>query len=214
MNKSFNDFIDIVAKLRSPEGCPWDREQVIPNYKKFFIEETYELVEAIDSEDSDLIKEELGDVLLLVVMTAQIAKEEGLFEISDVIDSISEKMVVRHPHVFADAEVKDAEEVLANWMKIKAERKQRKTLHERMPKHAPALLKTRILFKEMKHTGHAGKIVFDDEVKKTISFARTLDDGQLTEAILLLAKEAYDRDLDIEELLRQRVLEEADKYNY
>lgn len=214
MKKKFEDFVDVVSKLRSPEGCPWDRKQTVPDYKKFLIEEAYELVEAIDADDPELIKEELGDVLLLVVMIAQIAKEQGDFDINDVVDAIAEKMIFRHPHVFGDKSVKDAEEVLKNWMEQKSIDKQRKTLMERLPKQAPALLKSRILFKEMKHTGHENKIAFDEKVANLFIDAAELSDKQIVESVFHLSYLAYKRSIDIEETLRQRVLDEANKHKY
>lgn len=121
--KIFKDFVDIVAKLRSPQGCPWDREQVPENYKDYLREEVEELIDAIEKNDIDNIKEELGDVLLLVVMLSQIYSEDDHFQINDVLEGIRAKMIHRHPHVFGDVKVKDAEEVLENWKKIKAEEK-------------------------------------------------------------------------------------------
>lgn len=119
----FNDFIEIIAALRAPGGCPWDISQTHESLKECLMEESDEVLQAIDSGDDANLCEELGDVLLQVVMHAQIASEEGRFDINDVIQDVSEKMVRRHPHVFGDVKVTSQEESLALWKKIKEEEK-------------------------------------------------------------------------------------------
>ena len=111
--------MEIIARLRGPEGCPWDRKQTHDSLKPYFIEEVYEAIEAIDSKEPHHMADELGDVLLQIALHSQIASENGEFTIEDVINCISEKMIRRHPHVFGDIRVKDADEVLINWEKIK-----------------------------------------------------------------------------------------------
>lgn len=115
----FNDLLDIMDKLRSEDGCPWDREQTHESLKRYLIEESYEVLESIDEKDDDKLTEELGDVLLQVVFHAQIGKEEGFFNINDVIKSICNKMINRHPHVFGEVDVNTSEEVLVSWDNIK-----------------------------------------------------------------------------------------------
>lgn len=119
----FSSFRHIIAELRGPNGCPWDKEQTHQSLKKYLIEECYELLEAIDKDDIDHIIEELGDVLLQVVLHSQIGEDEGMFSIDDVIKGVAEKMVRRHPHVFGTQTVQDSEEVLANWEEIKRKEK-------------------------------------------------------------------------------------------
>lgn len=151
----FKDFEEIVERLRSKDGCPWDKEQTHSSLKKCLIEEAYEVVEGIDilekSGDFTNLKEELGDVLLQVVMHSQIAKEEELFTMQDVIQEISKKMIRRHPHVFADAVVKNSEGVLKNWEEIKKEekkeRKEEDTLHQ-IPKAFPPLVRVNKVLKK------------------------------------------------------------------
>src|SRR3989475_6687517 len=106
---------EVVARLRAPGGCPWDREQTHESLRPYLLEETYELLEAIDSGDDPKIKEELGDLLLQVAMHAEIAAQEGRFSAADVSEGVAAKMVTRHPHVFGNTEVADAEDVLRNW---------------------------------------------------------------------------------------------------
>jgi MazG family protein len=113
--------LDIMARLRGPGGCPWDREQTPESLRPYVIEEAYEVVEAIDRGDPAGIRDELGDLLLQVVFHAQLADEAGRFTIADVADAIANKLVRRHPHVFADVRVRDADEVVRNWSRIKAE---------------------------------------------------------------------------------------------
>ncbi|RLQ91682.1 bifunctional methyltransferase/pyrophosphohydrolase YabN [Falsibacillus albus] len=115
----FSTFRNIIAQLRGPNGCPWDKKQTHQSLKKYLIEEAYELLEAIDNDDIDHMIEELGDVMLQVLLHAQIGEDEGMFSIDDVIKGISEKMVRRHPHVFGDVEAEDEHAVLSNWDKIK-----------------------------------------------------------------------------------------------
>ncbi|OCA91599.1 nucleoside triphosphate pyrophosphohydrolase [Pseudobacillus wudalianchiensis] len=121
--KEFSVLRQIIATLRGPDGCPWDREQTHTSLKKYLIEEAYELLDAIDQEDDDHMIEELGDVLLQVLLHAQIGEDEGMFSIEDVIESISRKMIRRHPHVFGNVEAENAEAVVSNWQKIKSEEK-------------------------------------------------------------------------------------------
>ena len=134
----FEELENIIARLRAPDGCPWDREQTHSSLKAACIEEAAEVVCGInileDTGNSDNLKEELGDLLLLIVMHAQIAEEEGLFTMDDVIQGISEKMIRRHPHVFGEETVSDSGEVLDKWDAIK---KQEKTGKEWMENYLP-----------------------------------------------------------------------------
>ena len=141
---TFSDFIDLVEILRSEQGCPWDREQDHQSIRKGLIEETYEVVEAIDNADPVLLREELGDLLLQIVFHAQIEREAGRFEMGDVVDDICKKMIHRHPHVFGSVHVENSTEVLSNWEAIKTEEKQRNTLADKLraiPPMMPALMR-------------------------------------------------------------------------
>lgn len=123
---SYEDFLDIIARLRAPDGCPWDRKQTHESLKECLIEESGEVIDAIDNKDDENLCEELGDLLLQVVMHAQIAAEEGRFTMNDVVQGVSEKMVRRHPHVFGDAKVSSVEEGLDLWNAIKEQEKKSK----------------------------------------------------------------------------------------
>ena len=117
----FEDLVSITRILRSEEGCPWDREQDHHSTRVCLIEETYEVAEAIDNEDPALLREELGDLLFQILFHAQIEDEKGVFDVTDVVDDISKKMVHRHPHVFGNVQVENSGEVLKNWENIKTE---------------------------------------------------------------------------------------------
>ena len=123
---TFKDLVEITAKLRAEDGCPWDREQTFESLRKYMREEAEEAVQAVDKNDMENLCEELGDVLFQVMLNSQIAKEKGLFSIDDVIGGICEKMVRRHPHVFGDIEVNSPEEALALWKEIKLQEKAKK----------------------------------------------------------------------------------------
>jgi len=123
---AFKALYDIVARLRGPGGCPWDMEQTASSLRGELINETYECIEAIDEKNPAHIREELGDMFLLATMLSYIHEQEGKFTIADVLQEVSEKLIRRHPHVFAGLEVKDSSEVLDNWAKIKVEKEGRK----------------------------------------------------------------------------------------
>lgn len=135
----FEDLCGIMALLRSENGCAWDREQTHKSIRKNLIEETYEVIEAIDTDDYTLMREELGDLLLQVVFHSQMAKEEERFDIGDVIDELCKKLIVRHPHVFGDVTVSGSAEVLKNWDAIKYKTKKVRTSTEAMNSISPAL---------------------------------------------------------------------------
>lgn len=141
---TFDDLVDVVYVLRSEQGCPWDKEQDHKSIRNDFIEETYEVIEAIDTEDPVLLREELGDVLLQVVFHARIEEQEGRFDIGDVANDICVKLIHRHPHVFGDVYAETSTQVLQNWDAIKNEEKQRMTYTDKLraiPPMYPALLR-------------------------------------------------------------------------
>jgi len=136
----FDKLVAIMAKLRAPDGCPWDRKQSYRDIAAHTLEETYEVLEAIDADDLAALREELGDLLLQVVFYAQIAKEDGLFDIGDVLDGINEKLIRRHPHVFGEKTVSGEKEVLERWEEIKKDEGKKSVLGG-VPKSLPSLLK-------------------------------------------------------------------------
>src|SRR5690554_4190126 len=157
----------IMEKLRSDQGCPWDREQTHQSLTRYLIEEAYEVIDAIEQQDPQALAEELGDVLLQIVFHAQIASENGQFTMDDVLKAVCEKMIRRHPHVFADTEINSVEDVLSNWEAIKKREKanqDRKSLFDGIPKHLPALLRAE------KIQSKAAKVGFDwNDISGTIA---------------------------------------------
>ncbi|HZK22151.1 MAG TPA: nucleoside triphosphate pyrophosphohydrolase [Oscillospiraceae bacterium] len=153
---TIEDLLLIMKMLRSEKGCPWDKEQTHKSIRHNFLEETYEALEAIDSEDPVLLKEELGDVLLQIVFHSQIEDEKGVFTFSDVADGICKKLIVRHPHIFKNVKAKDSAEVLSNWDEIKFKTKGIKSQSESMekiPKVYPALMKSQKVQEKAKKAG-------------------------------------------------------------
>jgi uncharacterized protein YabN with tetrapyrrole methylase and pyrophosphatase domain len=125
--EKFEKAVGIMARLRAPGGCPWDQEQTFDTIKRYTLEETYEVLEAIDKRDWQELTGELGDLLLQVLFYSEMAKEDGRFSIDDVLDALSNKLISRHPHVFGDVKAEDAQQVLRNWEAFKAEERRRKT---------------------------------------------------------------------------------------
>ncbi len=157
-NYTIDDLTDIMARLRSPEGCPWDKEQTHQSIRPNFLEEVYEAVEAIDCRDDTMLCEELGDVLLQIVFHAQMAKEAGSFNFDSVCDGICKKLILRHPHIFGDVQVENSTQVLANWDAIKRKEKGHATAHQTLqavPKALPGLMRS------SKVQGRAAKVGFD-----------------------------------------------------
>ncbi len=157
-NYNFNDLIEIVRILRAPGGCPWDREQTHKSIRSNFIEETYEAIEAIDTDDLDLLKEELGDVLLQVALHSQIESEKGTFNIDDVCDGVCKKLIIRHPHVFGDVTADTTDAVLKNWDAIKMQTKSQKSQTQAILSVSRALPS---LMRSTKIQQKAAKVGFD-----------------------------------------------------
>jgi MazG family protein len=140
----FARLVEIMARLRAPGGCPWDREQTFDTIKPYLLEETYEVMDAIDARDWNGLADELGDLLLQVVFLSQMAKEAGHFDISDAVEAINSKLIRRHPHVFGEGDAKTADEVVRKWDEIKATEKPRpKGLLAGVPRSLPALMEAR-----------------------------------------------------------------------
>jgi len=136
----FKTLVEIIARLRAPDGCPWDKEQTHGSLRANLLSECYEVLEALDKSDPAKLCEELGDLLLQIVLHAQIAKDDGEFEIGDVIKGITAKIIRRHPHIFGTVKVRDADEVMHNWEALKKEeRRQGASMLEGVPKDMPAL---------------------------------------------------------------------------
>ena len=156
MREEFAALVETVARLRGPGGCPWDREQTHASLKRYVIEETYEVIDAIDSGEPAKLEDELGDLLLQVLLHAQISSETNGFDIADVCARIREKLQRRHPHVFADAQVSGVEDVLHNWEQIKRAEpgnEDRESVLDGVPKSLPALMRAAKISKKAARTG-------------------------------------------------------------
>lgn len=178
---TFSGFEEIVARLRAPDGCPWDREQTHQSLRTHLLEETYETIEAMEKNDMTDLQEELGDLLLQIVLNAEIAGEEHAFQMVDIVRGISEKIIRRHPHVFGDADIREVSGVLRNWEKLKeAERKGKnsdapKGLLDGVPKSLPALTQAQ------EYQDRAARVGFDwDTVEPVIKKVREEFDEVLT----------------------------------
>jgi len=155
--EAIDRLLDIMARLRAPDGCPWDLEQTLESLRPYVLEETYEVLEAIDAGDAAAHREELGDLLLQIVFQARLREEDGAFAFGDVADAISDKLISRHPHVFGDGKVKDAEGVLRQWAALKREEKRKKggglSALEGVPRELPALARADRLTEKASRVG-------------------------------------------------------------
>ena len=203
----FDDLVDIVKILRSDEGCPWDREQDHKSIRNSFIEETYEVIEAIDTEDPKLLREELGDVLLQVVFHASIEEDAERFDMDGVANDICVKLIHRHPHVFADVTADTAEEVLTNWEQIKSEEKQRVTVTDKLrsiPPMLPALMRaTKVGKKASMFDFETTELVMDKLAEEMVEVSEAVESGvqcDIEEEIgdLLLTVTSLCRKLDVD----------------
>ena len=209
---AINDLLKVMAKLRSPTGCPWDREQDHMTLRRHAIEEVYELIDSIENRDDHEMAEELGDLLLQVVFHCQLANERGVFNFEKVTRHLVDKLIRRHPHVFGTTKVKNVDEVWANWEKIKKAEKVG-TKHERssaldgIPKHLPALLRVEKLVKKARKA----KLLSDAKSK------RRFNKSALAKELFELAAYAQERGWTAEELLmgeskkRERAMRTAEK---
>jgi uncharacterized protein YabN with tetrapyrrole methylase and pyrophosphatase domain len=195
---AIEELLSIMARLRAPNGCPWDREQDHRSLRWHAVEEVYELMDAIEAGDDLELEEELGDVLLQVVFHCQLAGERGAFDFEKVARHITEKLIRRHPHVFGEVKVKDVDQVWANWEKIKRAEKQgtrqaRSSALDGVPRHLPALLRAEKLVKKARRAGLEPKV----RGKNGLSRAR------MARTLFELARYAQGRGWSAEELLRQ-----------
>ncbi|MCA1926903.1 MAG: nucleoside triphosphate pyrophosphohydrolase [Calditerrivibrio sp.] len=213
MEKQFRELVNIVKKLRAPDGCPWDREQTLFSLKEHLIEEVYELVDAIDKKEIINIKEELGDLLLHVVLHSVIAEEENYFQLNEVIKGISEKLIRRHPHVFGDVRVKDSRDVMINWERIKKDEKNRRSILEEIPESLPSIQKAIKLQERVRTVGFdwqtmedcMGKVIEEFEEFKNAVAAGNYDEIKHEMGDLLFAVVNFSRFIKVnpDEALRK-----------
>jgi MazG family protein len=220
---AINDLLKVMAKLRSPGGCPWDREQDHMTLRWHAVEEVYELLDAIEAGDDHELEEELGDLLLQVVFHCQLAKERGAFDLNKVARHITDKLIRRHPHVFGDLKVKDVDQVWTNWEKIKRAEKHG-TRHARpsaldgIPKHLPALMHAEKLLKKARKAGllnspgaRPGRATRTSPARSRRTTAvrpspAKLSRTALGEALFALAEQAQSQGWSAEALLRAEII--------
>jgi tetrapyrrole methylase family protein/MazG family protein len=222
--KAFDQLISVIKKLRSPRGCPWDRVQTHRSLKPYLIEETYEVLDAIDSGRPEVLQDELGDLLLQIVLHAQIADEQKKFDIEAVVNNISAKMIRRHPHVFAKTKVKDVKDVWRNWEKIKKTEKIQKSILDSIPAALPALYRAtkvqkkaaRVGFDWPDSQGVLQKIkeeIHEFEELKTKKHSKKAHDefGDILFSLVNLARKL---DLDAEDALRLATKKFEKRFKY
>jgi tetrapyrrole methylase family protein/MazG family protein len=211
---SFEAFAEIVAHLRAPDGCPWDKEQTHQTLRKHLLEESYETLSALDANDIDGMREEFGDLLLQIVLNAQIAYQDNEFSMTDVMKHIYDKIVRRHPHVFGDVKLDGVDGVLQNWEKLKEQERSKKKEDKGMLDGVPAALPA--LNQAQEYQDRAARVGFDwaqiddvlDKVREEIEEIKTAENpeqlkGELGDLFFVLVNLARWRDVDAEAALRE-----------
>jgi tetrapyrrole methylase family protein / MazG family protein len=206
----FDSLVELIALLRGPEGCPWDRKQTHASLREHLLEETYEVLEALDEENLANLPVELGDLLMQVVFHAQVAAEAGRFDIGNVIEGISRKLISRHPHVFAGLQVKDSAEVLVNWEALKkAERRHQGSMLDGVPKILPALAYSQSVQERVARVGFDWTDdtgVLDKLTEELAEFQSASDhpsrEAEFGDILFTLANYARRQGIDLESALR------------
>jgi tetrapyrrole methylase family protein/MazG family protein len=207
----FDSLVDIIARLRGPDGCPWDRKQTHASLREYLLEECYEALAALDEGDPDKLRQELGDILLQVVLQSQVALEAGEFQIGDVLDGINRKLIYRHPHVFGETKVTSAEEVAHNWEALKkAERGEATSILASVPKQMPALAYGQEIQRRVAEVGFDWKDiegVVDKVVEEVREFHEARSTGEKSQEygdlLFTLVNFARRQGLDSEAALRE-----------
>lgn len=221
----FDELVDIVSKLRGPGGCPWDREQTRETLKPFLVEEFYELIDAIDDNDNDGIKEELGDLLFQIVLQSQLFSEEGEFDVNEVVDGIATKMVQRHPHVFGDKVFETSVEVEKWWEEHKRkEGKEHDSAIGGVPRALPALLRAQKIQLKATKVGFDWERIEDAFAKieeEIIEFREAVQrkdrediEDELGDIFFVLVRIANFVDVNPEDALRRAIRKFIGRFNY
>lgn len=215
-NALFSELVALMARLRSPSGCPWDREQDHRSLRPCLLEETYEVLEAIDRDDPDALRQELGDLLLQVIFHAQLAEEAGRFDIAEVVQGLRDKLVARHPHVFGDSSAETPEEVLHQWDSLKRQERSDDSAGAiiEAPRTMPALSRAQVV---LRRAGRAGMGRGRAQAKGAAEDAlaqlgeepgdRKVVEAAVGELLLAAVDLARAADVDAEQALRERVEE-------
>jgi XTP/dITP diphosphohydrolase len=205
MNSPVEQLVQVMDQLRSPGGCPWDAEQTHASLARYLLEETYEVLEAMDQGDIGSLREELGDLLLQVVFHARIAQEsDPTFSLDAIAQGVVDKLVRRHPHVFTDLVVTSSVELEANWAKIKEEEKQRESVTDGVPQAMPALqLATQLIYRAR----NSGIVAGDPQVKESLrEVIGEVSQEQIAALLVASVELALEADLDAESVLRAETM--------
>jgi len=192
----FDSLLQVAEKLLGPNGCPWDKTQTFFTLQPYVLEEAHEVIEAVDTDDDRKIIEELGDLLYTVVFYGKLGEKSGRFSMEEIVTSIKEKLVRRHPHVFGDTQVQNTEEVVKNWEKIKAEEKKeekKKSILDGIPPTLPAIVRAQKVLKRIQRTG--SKLLEKETDKRT--------EQEIGDQLLKLILSAEESDVDAESALRR-----------
>lgn len=224
---SFEKLIELMEKLRGEYGCPWDKEQTHKSLRSCLLEETYEVIETLDDNDNQKLKIELGDLLLQIVFHSQIAKENNEFNIEDVVNAISDKLIRRHPHVFSDVTLKNSGEVLKNWEQIKKEEKKNlgySSILDGIPKHTPSLLLAHRIQDRVARVGFDWEHIkdvekkLDEEIGEFKEACNKKDKqailDELGDVFFSLVNIARFLELDPEEALQKTITKFIKRFNY
>lgn len=207
--------------MRSPKGCPWDRAQKIKNMENFLLEEVYELIDAIDKKQLKSVKEELGDIFLILVVITEMFRQKGNFDLKEVFKTINHKLISRHPHVFGKKKLNNKEEVLKHWVNSKAKQKKRRSIKDRLAQAAPSLLLADIFFKELSYLqGENFKKTscqkpYVDLKAKVKALEKSKNSEKLLCGIVIdLANIAHRKGINLETRTRRAILKQAKKSTY
>ncbi|MEE9260912.1 MAG: nucleoside triphosphate pyrophosphohydrolase [Candidatus Scalindua sediminis] len=231
MSSNFKSLVELMEKLRSKEGCPWDKEQTHESLKSCLIEEVYEIVDAVDSKNPEQLKEELADMFFLIIFYCQIADDSKNFNINDILEVCLDKMTRRHPHVFGDKSIDNADDALSQWHEIKrrevntkqnAKINANESIVDNIPKHLPALQKAQKVQKKVARVGFDWEVIedviakIDEELEEVKAAINKKESGQIAEEIgdLLFATVNLSRflKLDSEDLLRRSISKFIDRF--
>lgn len=200
--RSFKELLEVADILNSEGGCPWDLEQTFESLRPYILEEAHEALEAIDKGNDKEMIEELGDLMYTVIFYSKVAEREGRFSIHEIVQTLKEKLVRRHPHVFGEKKVDSIEDVMKTWESVKREeKKERKSALDGIPKTLPSLLKAQKVLKKIEKTG-APQFEADPQS----------EDEEIAEEVLSLVKRATSKGVDLESAFRKRLSQEAEQF--
>lgn len=213
--REFDQLLKTIKILRSRRGCPWDRAQKIKDFKKYLLEECYELIDALESKDLEKIKEEIGDLFIILVSLDCLLNKNKKFTLKKILKAVNEKLILRHPHVFSSLSLKDKDQVLRHWIKEKARVKRRRNISERLPSTAPSLLLSEIFFKELNSSLPSKEVErIKQSIIENLKTVKRLDKKTVENVLFNLCWLAYFSKINLEFALREKIFKEARKVRY